>query len=103
MDAQLSTSLDDTMKSHRARLTDKHTSVSSNILSSPKPPLELCLLEDIGKGTNGQEGWSWVRVVETAASVTKVECCALMCPCLCISTRVKGQRLEVVRAEPNSK
>ena len=38
--------------------------------------------------------------MRTAASVTKVECCALVYPCPHISTR--GRRLEVVRAEPDS-
>ena len=53
---QLSVSLNNTTKSHRVRLTDEHTSVSSNILSSPKPPLELCLSEVIREGSNRHKG-----------------------------------------------
>ena len=40
------------------------------------------------------------ELVKTSASMTKVECCALVCPCPHISTR--GWRLEVVRVEPDS-
>ena len=53
MDTQLSMSLDDTMKSHVVRLTDEHTSMSLNILSSPKPLLKLHLLENAREGSNG--------------------------------------------------
>ena len=31
--------------------------------------------------------------MRTAASATKVECCTLVCPCPCISTRCQGSEV----------
>ena len=68
----------------------KSHSVSSNILSSPKPPLKLRLSEVVGEGLNRHKG---VELVRTAASATKVECCALVCPCPHISKMGRGSEV----------